>query len=134
LKNNNVIHFCQQVHEIAPDIGTALNVIEARFNEKKFWFDCTRRTTQFGSYINHSITPNSKLMPPVHVRGKLRIGFVSTQPIKKGDEVTWDYGDRNPSIPWLSGKGKFIIVLVISASSEQSPPPKSSKKKSGTTE
>jgi SET domain-containing protein len=51
--------------------------------------------------------------PATFIRGKLRIGFVSVKEIKAGEEVVWDYGDRDKDIPWLSG-GKSLEMTIIS--------------------
>ena len=93
-------------------------VVEAKLNGKRYWFDATRRLNQFGAYANHAVHCNSKLLPPVMVRNKLRIGLLSIRNIQKGEEVTWDYADRNPNFPWLS-RGKFCVVIVISTNSNR---------------
>ncbi|CAH1720992.1 unnamed protein product [Aphis gossypii] len=41
-------------------------------------------------FINHSCDPNS-VGEKWHVLGQSRIGFFSTRPIKKGEEITFDY-------------------------------------------
>ena len=80
-----------------------VRVIEAKFNSKTYYFDATRRLNQFGVYANHSVTPNAKLHPPLIVRSKLRVCLYSLRDIASGEEITYDYGDRDSDIPWLSG-------------------------------
>lgn len=54
-------------------------------------FDATCRPKQYGCYINHDHQANARPMHfLVHVR--LRVGFISTKDIAKGEEVVWDYG------------------------------------------
>lgn len=54
-------------------------------------FDATRKFHQFGRYINHAHNANVAITPPLLVRGKWRIGFISVRDIRAGDEVVWDY-------------------------------------------
>ena len=87
--------------------------VEAKVNSKTMHFDGTRRYNQFGIYINHSITPNIKPFPPVFVRGKHRIGFFSSKPIQKNEELHWDYCYRDPKWPWLYGKRLCIFLIFV---------------------
>ena len=36
----------------------------------RLYFDATRKYHQFGCYLNHVLSPNATIMPPVYVRGK----------------------------------------------------------------
>ena len=69
-------------------------------------FDATRRTQQYGRYMNHTSASlaNAKPLPPFLVNGKLRVGFVTIKPIKTGDELLWDYGVSPQGVSWLQKK------------------------------
>ena len=77
-------------------------VVEAKFNTKTYFFDVTRRLNQFGVYDNHSVTPNAKLHLPLFVRSKVRVWLYSLRDIVSGEEVTYNYGDQDSDITWLS--------------------------------
>ena len=64
-------------------------------------FDATRVYNQLGRYINHGTKDsNCTYHPPLMVRGKKRVGFLSTKFIKKGDELLYDYGIRGEA--WMA--------------------------------
>ena len=77
-------------------------VVEVHLDDGVVYFDGTRRTNQFGAYINHSrMAPNIKLFyPPIAIRGKLRIAFISIKDISIGEELLWDYKDKD--IDWFT--------------------------------
>ena len=70
-------------------------------NGKVVYLDATRRFEQFGRYINHSACyPNVKLARPMFLKGKWRVGFVAQRNIEAGEELRYDYGIRDPELPW----------------------------------
>lgn len=56
---------------------------------------------QIGRLINHAPgqEANCRPHPPLYVRGKWRVGFVTTKEIPAGEEVTYDYNVRGED--WL---------------------------------
>ena len=59
-------------------------------------FDATERYNHPGRYINHvSRGGNLRLIRPFFIRGKWRIGFLAIRDISVGDELCYDYLDRD---------------------------------------
>ena len=77
----------------------------------RIFFDATRKFHQFGRYLNHALSPNATLMPPVYIRGKWRVGFLSLTDISEGDEVVWDYQVRDTT--W--SKARLVEGVVKAA-------------------
>ena len=77
------------------------------------YFDATRKFHQLGRYLNHALNPNATLMPPIYVRGKWCIGFMSLTDINEGDEVVWDYIIRDMS--WSQSTLVGGVVKVAEA-------------------
>ena len=66
-------------------------------------FDATRRFKDIGRLINHSAKgANLKPGPPVHARGKWRVGLLAIKDIKPGEEVSYDYNVRSEK--WMKKK------------------------------
>lgn len=76
-------------------------ILEAKVKERWVCFDATRKYDSYGRYINHSHSGNIKPHRPFFVRGKYRVGFLTTTDVKKGDELFYDYGVSSSGIPWL---------------------------------
>ena len=68
--------------------------------------DATRSVTSWARYINHALPgcANARLMPPVTIEGKYRVGIISTKDIEIGEEIMFDYGAQSNAPPWLSRK------------------------------
>ena len=78
-------------------------ILESQDKEGRWLcFDATRRYGTYGRYINHSRgKPNIKLHLPLLARGKLRVAFLSTCPIARGEELLYDYGVSPQGEAWL---------------------------------
>ena len=87
-------------------------VLEAKFNERWWCFDATRRFEQFGRYINHSSSKEANVRPhgPVSIRKKLRVGFLAVRDIAAGEELQYDYGCSPNGIEWLKRHKKHTEV------------------------
>ena len=55
-------------------------------------------------YMNHGPNTNLATMLPCRARGQMRVGFVAKWDIAAGEEQLWDYGVRDPDLPWLQKK------------------------------
>ena len=84
----------------------------------KVTLDATDQLHNYGRYINHAINANIRPWRLIHVRGKLRMGFMSIRDIEDGEELAWDYGVRDKEIPFLS-KGRLEEGRVVGGVSEE---------------
>lgn len=78
--------------------GEGSYLLETNYSPKLI-FDATRCYDQFGRFINHSNKGNCNYWHPLFVRGKYRVGFITTRDISEGEELTYHYGIRNE--PWM---------------------------------
>ena len=62
-----------------------------------------------GKYINHAPKDNPNcncvgVIVEMHVRGRVERGpkvlFKTTRAVQKGEELLYDYGFRDPNLPW----------------------------------
>ena len=64
-----------------------------------------------------------KIMPPVMVgeppNGHLKIGFVATSAIKVGEDLFYNYGIKDPELPWLNTDAKKISTTLQALTSPQ---------------
>ena len=60
----------------------------------------TRRPNQYGRYINHGIQANCKPMAFI-VRGRRRVGFITTRDVSQGEELVWNYDAPPEGNDWL---------------------------------
>ena len=98
--------------------------LDAVYNKVTYVFDATASINDPGRYINHaSQNCNLTLMPPVMVgeppNGHLQIGFVATSDIKAGEELFYNYGIKDPELPWLTTNAKKIATTVQALTSPQ---------------
>jgi len=74
-----------------------------------FSIDATAENATKGRLINHQIDGNLQLKI-FDVCGVPRVGLVAKENIKPGQELRYDYGERNKQtiqqLPWLSRKGQ----------------------------
>ncbi len=93
--------------------GEGCYILETQLPKSQGWIclDATRNLNCWGRYINHSANPNLKICKPMMVRGKWRVGFTARQDIKKGEEVTYDYGKQKNPPYWMVRK-KSLKVRV----------------------
>lgn len=72
---------------------------------------CHRSITSWGRYINHSFPPkaNVKMVAPIHIGNKWRVGFISTRQIMEGEELLYDYGQQSNGPDWLKKKKPATI-------------------------
>lgn len=99
-------------------------VLDVFIGGKKMCIDATRRLYSYGRYpnecifvtneitihliryINHAVEgraggANVRPLPPVFVKGKYRVGFISLRAIEVSEELFWDYGQQRGAEPWL---------------------------------
>lgn len=86
-------------------IKIVINYFSINLIYKFYSIDATAESSRVGRLVNHSRFGN--LVPKVfEVSGLPKIIFLSKTNIKKGDELTYDYGDRSKvsllNHPWLA--------------------------------
>lgn len=86
-------------------IKIVLNYYDIKLVLKFCSIDATAESSRVGRLVNHSRFGN--LVPKVfEISGLPRIIFLSKTNIMKGDELTYDYGDRSKESllnhPWLA--------------------------------
>ena len=82
-------------------------------NVGRLCFDATERYHHPGRYINHvSRGGNLRLSRPFFIRGKWRIGFLAIRDISVGDELCYDYLDRDREQRWLQ-EGRLVDGRVV---------------------
>ena len=112
-------------------LGIGCYCLDANFKGTMYTFDATNKLKDPGRYINHaSRNCNLVKMKPVMVgippNNRLRIGFVAKMAIKKEEELFFDYGVRDPAIPWLVTDAKKVGTTIseLKSSDEQPVSPK----------
>ncbi|EDO37682.1 predicted protein, partial [Nematostella vectensis] len=74
------------------------------FKNKKYCVDATKESGRLGRLLNHSVHGNctTKL---ISIKGNPYLILVTSQDIKPGEELLYDYGERSKDIieshPWL---------------------------------
>ena len=73
---------------------------------KLYSIDATAEDGKMGRLINHSATQANILPKIIEVKtGKVCLYFTALRDIECGEELVYDYGERNPAIvkanPWL---------------------------------
>lgn len=65
--------------------------------------DATRRFQSLGRLMNHAPPDKATAKPfrPQFVRGKWRVGFLTTKDLEPGTELTWNYGCPPGGQEWL---------------------------------
>lgn len=84
--------------------GMGCYILEAKepISSRTYCFDATYRFNSFGRYINHAPKQyaNVKPLPPMNIRGRLRVGFIATRDISCGEELFWDYNLSVKDAAW----------------------------------
>lgn len=111
--------------ERCAQLGIGCYCFDANYKGKTYTFDASTRLKDPGRYINHcSKNYNLLKMQPVMVgeppENRLRIGFVAKKRIEKGEELFYDYGVRDPEIPWLISDAKHIGTTIDQLQSTKS--------------
>ena len=104
-------------------LGLGCYCLDAVYNNVTYVFDATASINDPGRYINHASQHcNLTLMPPVMVgeppNNHLQIGFVATS-INAGEELFYNYGIKDPEIPWLNTDAKKISTTLKALNSPQ---------------
>ena len=91
--------------------------LDAPYNGKVYTFDAAPKINHPGRYINHARhNANLLLKKPVWIgtqtNGWLRIGLVAKCHILRGQELFFDYGIKDDSIPWLKTDAKKIGIMI----------------------
>ena len=99
------------------DLGVGCYCLDASYKGKVYTFDAAPKINQQGRYINHARrNANLLLKRPVRIgtqtNGRLRIGLVAKCQILKGQELFFDYGIKDESIPWLKTDAKKIGIMI----------------------
>ena len=78
-------------------------------------FDATERFHHPGRYINHVARGgNVRLSRPFFIREKWRIGFLAIRDINAGEELAYDYLDRDREQKWLQ-EGRLVGGRVVAS-------------------
>ena len=104
-------------------LGLGCYCLDAVYNNETFVFDATASINDPGRYINHARrNSNLLLMPPVKIgeppKSTLKIGFVAKRKIQYGEELFFDYGIRDPALPWLATDAKKVAVTLPQVQSQ----------------
>ena len=78
-------------------------------------FDAIALINDPGRYINHvRRNCNLVLMPPVKIgvspKSQLNIGFAAKTNIQAGEQLFFDYGIKDPDLPWHSTNAKKVAT------------------------
>ncbi|GFS28085.1 histone-lysine N-methyltransferase [Elysia marginata] len=88
--------------------GEGCFILEFRYNDKRMAIDATRNFNSYTRLLNHSREPNIKFHSPIVVDFtepiKPRIAAYALRDIKRGEEIVFDYGVNDRSIPWLKNR------------------------------
>ena len=78
-------------------------ILEVETPQGWFCLGATRHFNTLGRLINHAPRQQATTKPtkPLFIKGKWRVGFVANRDLKKGEELTWDYGCPPQGQPWL---------------------------------
>lgn len=123
----------RQTPDIYDERNEELNIgcycLDASYKGTIYTFDATSKLKDPGRYINHaSKNYNLNIMKPVMVgkppNNRLRIGFLARKPIKKGEELFFDYGVKDPDLPWLTTDAKQVSTTISALKTSSSVPPK----------
>lgn len=87
-----------------PSIGCYMYFFEYKL--KSYCIDATSETGRLGRLLNHSKTEFNCMTKLFEINSKPHLILVAARDIKPGEEMTYDYGDRNKdsleSHPWLA--------------------------------
>lgn len=77
-----------------------------KYNRRQMCVDATEDNGRIGRIINHSRKRNNLDLKLVEVDGNAHVCLFANRLIKSGEEVLYDYGERNKDAveahPWLS--------------------------------
>ena len=95
----------ENVHEMN---SAGSHVLEPVPKVGRLCFDATERFHHPGWYINHIARGgNVRLNRPFFIRGKWHIGFLAIRHINVGEELAYDYLDRDKEQQWLQ-EGRLV--------------------------
>lgn len=76
-----------------------------QFQQKTYFLDATREDGTYGRLMNHSKRNPNVRAKPVEIDGGPAIIFVAMRDLEVGEELRYDYGERDPEVveanPWL---------------------------------
>ena len=99
-------------------LGIGCYCLDASYNNEDYVFDAAASINDPGRYINHaSRNCNLILMQPAIIgeplKSQLKIGFVAKREIGVGEELFFDYGIKDPDIPWTNTDAKKIATTLM---------------------
>uniref|UniRef100_A0A2C9KJN9 SET domain-containing protein n=1 Tax=Biomphalaria glabrata TaxID=6526 RepID=A0A2C9KJN9_BIOGL len=97
-------------------------IMSFMFKGMKMAIDATRCFHSYTRLLNHSRHPNIRFHRPLIVDlkgGRPRIGAYALRDISKGEEIVFDYGVRDGSIPWLRNRKAGYCSNIDSSSEEE---------------
>ena len=95
----------------SPGFDTLLNSFKHNFNHDcvlvfPHSIDATAESGRLGRLLNHSTKTNNCCTKLVEFKGKPHLIIVAATDIQEGEELLYDYGDRNKESlqahPWLA--------------------------------
>ena len=76
------------------------------FRDKNYVVNATEETSRLGRLVNHSRTSPNVMAKVKWVDGRPRLLLHAMGRLKAGEELTFDYGERNKEViqanPWLT--------------------------------
>lgn len=107
-------------------LGLGCYCLDAVYDNETYVFDATASINDPGRYINHARKNcNIALMQPVKIgeppKSQLKIGFVALRNIHAGEELFYNYGIRDPDIPWLATDAKKVATTLPQVTTVEMP-------------
>lgn len=94
----------EEIYGLDPSIGCYMYFFEHK--SKQYCIDATAETNRLGRLFNHSKLENNCHTKLFEMNSRPYLILVASRNIEKGEELMYDYGDRNKmsleSHPWLA--------------------------------
>ncbi|ODM90018.1 Histone-lysine N-methyltransferase pr-set7 [Orchesella cincta] len=96
---------CVREKKYAKDASVGCYMYYFQHNSQQYCLDATKESNRLGRLVNHSRNGNL-VTKAVEVNGTPRLILIAKRDIDKGEELSYDYGDRSQEAlrhhPWLA--------------------------------